>query len=106
MQIAQYGTVVSLPASTGGRTTKHALALYEATGAMKNFNLGSSALIQQSLLDDLGGAATSIIDAKAKRDEAKKAQADELTQLERKRKLLEEMLKIKEAEETLKKQSP
>jgi hypothetical protein len=101
VQVAQLGETVSLPPSSNGRTTKYSLVLDPASGAMKNFVLGSEALIQSSEVSDIGVAASSIADARNKRREADAAASDELNQLERKRKILEEMVKIKEAEEKL-----
>jgi hypothetical protein len=100
LSIAQFGHVVSLPASTGGRKTKYTLELFEASGGLKNFSMGSSALIQQKNIDDLAGAATTLIEAKGERKKAK-APADELQQLERQRKILEEKKKIRELEDEL-----
>ena len=100
LSIAQFGEVVSLPASTGGRKTKYTLALYEASGGLKNFVMGSSALVQQKNIDDVAAAATTAIEAKGERNKAK-APADELQQLERQRKILEEKKKIRELENEL-----
>lgn len=100
LSIAQFGEVVSLPASTGGRKTKYTLELYEASGGLKNFAMGSSALIQQKNIDDLAGTASTLIDAKGERKKAK-APADELQQLERQRKILEERKKIRDLEKDL-----
>jgi uncharacterized protein DUF4831 len=100
LSIAQFGKVVSLPASTGGRKTKYTLALYEASGGLKNFSMGSSALILQKNIDDLAGAASTLIETKGERKKAK-APADELQQLERQRKILEEKKKIRDLEKDL-----
>lgn len=100
LSIAQLGKVVSLPASTGGRRTKYDLELYEASGGLKNFSMGSSALIQQKNIDDLAAGATSLIEAKGERNKAK-APKDELEQLERQRKILEEKKKIRDLEKEL-----
>ena len=108
VSIAQYGETVSLPSSSGGRRTKYSLTLSESTGALKNFTLGSDALIEKSMVEKAGGIATSLIDAK-KAQEAAEATAqqnasDELKQLTRRRQILEEMVKIKKAEADLKPQ--
>lgn len=100
LSIAQFGEVVSLPASTGGRRTKYTLELFESSGGLKNFVMGSSALIQQKNIDDLAGAASTLIEAKGERNKAK-APADELQQLERQRKILEERKKIRDLENEL-----
>lgn len=100
LSIAQFGEVVSLPASTGGRRTKYTLELFESSGGLKNFVMGSSSLIQQKNIDDLAGAASTLIEAKGERNKAK-APADELQQLERQRKILEERKKIRDLENEL-----
>jgi hypothetical protein len=100
VSIAQFGEVVSLPASTGGRRTKYTLALYEASGGLKNFVMGSDSLVKQNNIDDLTGAASTAIEAKGERKKAK-APADELQQLERQRKILEEKKKIRDLEKDL-----
>lgn len=97
LSIAQYGQVVSLPASTGGRKTKYTLELFESSGGLKNFVMGSSALIQQKNVTDLTDAIGTGIEAKGERNKAK-APADELQQLERQRKILEEKKKIRDLE--------
>lgn len=100
LSIAQFGEVVSLPASTGGRRTKYTLELFESSGGLKNFVMGSSSLIQQKNIDDLAGAASTLIEAKGERNKAK-APPDELQQLERQRKILEEKKKIRDLENDL-----
>lgn len=104
LSVAQFGRVASLPASTGGRKTKYTLELFESSGGMKNFVMGSSSLIQQKNIDDLAGGASSLVDAKIERNkERDKANAppDELLQLERQRKILEERKKIRDLEREL-----
>ncbi len=108
LAIAQLGTLVSLPASSNGRTTKYSLALYENSGALKNFNLGSSALVQNALLEDVQAAGTSINELRAKLGEARAkeqagaaAKEDELEKLKRKAAILELQLQIKQLEEKL-----
>lgn len=63
MQIAQLGVTASVPASSAGRSNSTEIALDPATGAMKNFKVSSTALIDKSILDDAGKAANSAIDA-------------------------------------------
>ena len=105
LSIAQFGEVVSLPASTGGRRTKYTLALYEASGGLKNFVMGSDSLVKQKNIDDLTGAASTAIEARGERKKAK-APADELQQLERQRKILEEKKKIRDLEKDLDTEGP
>lgn len=104
--VAQLGMVASLPASTNGRMTKYTLSLYENSGAMKNFTLGSDALIQSSQVSDIGTAVSSVVEARNKQRAAEAAANDELKRLERRRQILEEMVKIKQAEDALKTSSP
>lgn len=100
LPVAQLGLTASLPASTGGRKTKYMLELYE-TGAMKNFELGSEALIQPSTIKSLGDAAGTAIDA-VKEAEKKAAESkDEAAKVKSMRELLEECKKIKEAQQAL-----
>lgn len=63
MQIAQFGVTASVPASSAGRSNSTEIALDPSTGAMKNFKVSSTALIDKSILDDAGKAANSAIDA-------------------------------------------
>jgi hypothetical protein len=113
LSIAQLGTIASLPASSNGRRTKYTIDLNPDTGALKTFTLGSDALIQNSLLEDASGAATSIndlrtklADAKAKENAAAATKSDQLTQLQRTSAILELQVKIKELEEKLKTKTP
>jgi hypothetical protein len=90
LAIAQLGPTVSLPASTGGRRSSYKLVYYDATGAVKTFNIGSDALIQKSNLTDVEAAATQLRDSK-------------LTKLERETKLLKAEKDRLDAENALKK---
>ena len=83
MKVAQLGVTVSLPASAAGRTTQYAIQFNEATGALKNFKLGSNSLLQKTLIDEASGAASDIIAAKQAREKAKAEATDELTRLKR-----------------------
>ena len=90
MSIAQLGVVASVPASTAGRSSSTAILLDPATGAMKNFKVSSTALIDKSILDDAGKAANSAIDA-----------ADPLNRKKRELEELELQNKINEAKKKL-----
>lgn len=80
-QIAQFGLVASLPASSGGKSLNYALAFYESTGALKSFKLASKAVLQKATVDTISSQANTLIDAKKKAD-------DELTVLDREQKIL------------------
>jgi hypothetical protein len=104
LSIAQFGNTVSLPASTGGRRTKYTIDLFEASGGLKNFIMGSDALVKQQNVKDLTDSASTIFQAAGeKKEERRKANLppDELSELERKRKILEEKKKIQELEKAL-----
>jgi len=88
--IAQLGAIASLPISTGGRRTSYNLTLDTATGALRNFELGADAAIQNSMLEDAGNAAKSIIEAK-----------DPLERLKRRKEFLETLKGVKDAEKAL-----
>lgn len=100
LSIAQFGEVVSLPASTGGRKTKYTLELYESSGGLKNFIMGSSALIEKTNVEDITGAAGTAIDAAGERKKAN-APASELDQLKQQREVLEEKKKIRDLQKDL-----
>jgi len=104
LSIAQFGRTVSLPASTGGRRTKYTLELFESSGGLKNFIMGSDALVKQSNLKDITDTASTIVETETARKEARRKAnlpPDELTELERKRKILEEKKKIQDLEKQL-----
>lgn len=95
--IAQFGRVLSLPASSGGRSLNYDLKFYEATGALKSFRLASKSAIQKGVVDSLGSSTTALLDARLKREREEAAEADLLNQLERRRRILEEQVKIRKA---------
>lgn len=82
----------------------------EASGAMKNFSLGSDALITKSQIQEVNSTVTSAIDAKAKRKQAEidaeLEATDELKRLERERKILEQRNKIEEEKKKLQNRTP
>jgi hypothetical protein len=88
--IAQRGITVSLPASGGSWMTSYELALHPNTGALKNFTLGSDALVQKSMIEDAEKAITTLTTADS-----------ELTRLDRQQKILDLKKKIKELQAAL-----
>ena len=99
MRVAQLGVTASLPASAAGRTTQYTIEFDEATGAIRVFKLGSNALLEASVVDEIGGAAGDVLAAKQVRDKAKAEAADPVNQ--KKREL--ELLKLENDIETEKK---
>lgn len=63
IMIAQYGAVVSLPAKTAGRSSSSTISLDETTGALKNFKVSSSPLIDKSTIEGIGKTGEALIDA-------------------------------------------
>jgi hypothetical protein len=82
VKIAQFGPVRTLPAGLGGRRSSYSIVYYDATGAIKTFNMSADALIQKQNVTDLTDAATTLRDseaAKLKRDtDLLKAKKDKL----------------------------
>ena len=76
LDVAQLGVVVSAPASGAGRTNQSVIE-YDDFGAIKNFKYASDPLLQQSYIEEAQGTAQTIIDARTKSNEAKRAAADE-----------------------------
>ena len=94
LAIAQFGHTFSLPASTGGKTTAYALKFYEATGALKSFNVTSKTMLTKANADTLGSQATSLVTAS-------KTANDEVTKLDREAKILADKAAIFNACKTL-----
>ncbi len=67
VRIAQFGPVQSLPAALGGRRSSYKITYYDASGAIKVFDMSSDALIQQKNVTDITDAATTLRDAEAAR---------------------------------------
>jgi Domain of unknown function (DUF4831) len=106
LKVAQLGVIASLPASAAGRTTQYTIDFDEATGALKNFKLASNALLEKSVVEEAGAAATDIVTAKQAREKAKKEAADELTQKKRELDLLKTQNEINEEKKKLEAAQP
>jgi Domain of unknown function (DUF4831) len=65
LRIAQFGPVQSLPANLGGRRSSYKITYYDATGALKVFDMSADALIQKDNITDLTDAATTLRDSEA-----------------------------------------
>ncbi|MCB1022414.1 MAG: DUF4831 family protein, partial [Acidobacteria bacterium] len=97
--VAQLGYVATLPRSTGSRKTQFVLDLH-SSGALKNFQVASEARIQASDLDAGQAALDAYLERRREREQAA-ASPDELDELERQRKLLEEQVLIQRYETEL-----
>jgi hypothetical protein len=67
VRVAQLGPVQTLPASLGGRRSSYNITYYDASGAIKTFNMSADALVQKQNVTDLADAATSLRDAETTR---------------------------------------
>jgi hypothetical protein len=82
VRIAQFGPVKSLPANLGGRRSSYKITYYDASGAIKIFDMSADALIQKSNVTDVTDAVTTLRDAETTRlkreTEILKAKKDKL----------------------------
>jgi hypothetical protein len=99
--VGQFGSIVALPATPGGKSSMYSLQYYASTGALKNFDLTTKAVLTKATVDSLNGSAASILDAEYKAAQAKAKAADQLNQLDRTRSILEDQVKILAACKTL-----
>lgn len=83
--LAQFGVTVSLPVTNGGSRMKYSVELYEATGALKNFELSSDPRLKASQVEGIGAAVKTVLDSE-----------DELVRLQRQIDVLEKKKKLKE----------
>jgi hypothetical protein len=89
VMVAQFGPVLSLPSSTASKSSKQQITLFTDTGSLRTVTVGSKSW-DPAQVNKLGTAAGSIL-----------SNEGELAELERRRKILEERLKIKEAQDAL-----
>lgn len=82
--VAQFGTLVSLPASRQSKTLTFELAFIEATGGLKTFKLGTAGGLDNSTIDALAGVGSTLVEAR----NTSRKNADELTVLTREYTLL------------------
>lgn len=97
MLVGQFGVIIALPAAPGGKSAMYSLQYYTPTGALKNFDLTTKAILTKGMVDTLSSSAGGILDAEKKAAEAKAKAADQLNQIERKRTILEDEVKIQKA---------
>ena len=97
--IAQMGYVAALPARRNSKKLSYDLAFIEATGGLRSFKLGSTGVLDASILDSLGTTATGIMDARKAAKDAAAANADELAMLQRRAAILKAQHEICAARE-------
>jgi hypothetical protein len=93
LELAQLGTVRSLPNSTGGRKTAYT-ADFTPGGALKNFKVNSTAMLDKTLVESLAGTASNALEAAAKA-------SDPVAPVKRRTELLEAERKLIEAQKAL-----
>lgn len=93
--VAQFGTIATLPRTADVSTFQSSVkaALYSSTGAMQKLDLAGTPQ-GTGAITGVADAAGTIIDARTAARKAAAAANDELAQLERQRKILEEKKKI------------
>ena len=92
--IAQYGPVLTLPTSAGGKKTSYDITLYPETGALKSFDLGSDPAISAENVTAVG-------DALLAKEKAEREQDDQLARLTREKDILKAMKEIEALREEL-----
>jgi hypothetical protein len=97
LMIAQHGIVAAMPATLGGKAMTHDVAFYEASGALKSYNLISSPMIDKGLVDSLSSSANALLDARLKQQQAETEAADPLTRIKKEKDILEGLLAIQKA---------
>ncbi len=90
MLIAQLGAVASVPAKTAGKTSSSSIVLDEASGALKNFKVSSTPLIDENTLKEAQTAVQTVVDA-----------TDPVTRKKRELELLQLQNQINEARKKL-----
>jgi len=96
----QLGTIASLPSSTGSLKSNYVVGFSDSTGGIKKITYGSTA-VDQNLVGSAGTSAAGLLEARQASIEAKAKAKDELTQLERERKILEEKKAIRDLKKEL-----
>jgi hypothetical protein len=86
--VAQLGVVASLPATRNSKSLTYELSFIEATGGLKTFKIGTTALIDSTSVDALSAAGGTFLDARNTARKADEASKDEVTTLTRQNSLL------------------
>ena len=99
MPVAQYGVVATLPGSADLNAVleKYEAAFFPATGGLQKF-VSTTQAPDTTAITNIGTGLGAILDAEAAERTAQRAAEDELAQLERRRKILEEQKKIRDLE--------
>ena len=96
MMIAQFGLTAAVPSKLAAKAITHDLKFFDNTGALKSMTLTSSPLVTKGAVDSLSESANAVLDARNAQIEAEEEAADQLNQLERRKKILELQKEIEE----------
>lgn len=94
VDVAQYGSIASLPRKTGGLKTQYAVELNPSTGALRDITVGNKSMITSDGIKRVGGLAGTAIDTKRALNPAAPAPVSAQATAEKERKLKEEQLRI------------
>jgi hypothetical protein len=86
--VAQLGTVVSLPSNHFSKTLSYDLSFIEATGGLKSFKLGTTGALDSASMDTLSTAGGTVLDARNAARKADETSKDEVTTLTRQNTIL------------------
>lgn len=95
--VGQLGRIASLPASAGGRSVNYNLQLYDASGAMKSFELASTSVLNKGVIESLGGSAQTALAARLAAEEEARKKADPLAVLQSRQAYAESAAKLQKA---------
>ncbi|MCC7157236.1 MAG: hypothetical protein IT161_21835, partial [Bryobacterales bacterium] len=85
------------PASAGGRSVNYNLQLYDASGAMKSFELASTSVLNKGVIESLGGSAQTALAARLAAEEEARKKADPLAVLQSRQAYAESAAKLQKA---------
>jgi hypothetical protein len=94
LDIAQYGSVASLPKRTGGLKTQYTVELDPASGALRDITVGNEGILTSDAISRAGKIAESAIDTKRALNPPSPTAPSAQELAERERKLKEERLRI------------
>ncbi len=98
--LAQYGAVASLPADIATSASTFKPIFYVSSGALQEIAIQSK-VPDAATVSSLGTSAGSVLDAIAKKNKADRDASDELTQLTRQADILEQKVRIQNAQANL-----
>lgn len=70
LMVAQQGVIAALPSELGGKAVTHDMSFYEASGALKSYNLLSQPAVNKGVVDSLSTTSNALLDAQKKQKDA------------------------------------